>query len=130
MIILTGSAFMLDLLDFLRDQQLDGPTNQLATTLIVELTEERKILKEIIESQGGEVPADGRRLAGIKVNPVQTRSRSIWDFRSPLALGILGKLALGKLALWQTFGTLQTDMPACCDPTDGGGCASDHHESV
>jgi hypothetical protein len=99
---------MLDLLDFLRDQHLDARTNQLVTALIGEITEERKILKEIIESQGGEVPALKEAAAWLaeKLSRFKLARGAFGTFEAleALALGILG-----KLALWQTLDTLQTD---------------------
>jgi hypothetical protein len=100
---LAGSNFAVELLKSLRDEHIDDPLGQLATTLLREIEEDKATLQGIVD-QVGKKPPDLKEAAawlGEKVSRFKLRHSAgdglgTFEALETLALGVLGKLALWR----------------------------------
>jgi hypothetical protein len=103
---LAGAKVVIDLLGAVRDQHVREPLGQFAAELLVEIEEDRAILRELVEKVG--VERSSRVKEGIawliekgtrvKLHRRASRGLGTLQMLETLALGILG-----KLALWQAL---------------------------
>jgi hypothetical protein len=106
---LAGSKVAIDLLRALRDQHAREPLGQFAADLLVEIEEDRAVLRELVERVGAGRSSRAKEAIawlsekGIRVKLHRRAGRGLGTFQmlETLALGILG-----KLALWQALEAL------------------------
>jgi hypothetical protein len=110
---LAGSKVAIDLLGAVRDQHAREPLGQFATELLVEIEEDRAVLRELIERVGAGRSSRVKegiawlieKGARVKLHRHASRDLGTLQMLETLALGILG-----KLALWQALAVVaETD---------------------
>jgi hypothetical protein len=103
---LAGSKVAVDLLSALRDQHAREPLGQFAAELLVEIEEDRAVLRELIERVGTGPSSRVKEAIAwlsekgtrVKLHRRAGRGLGTLQMLETLALGILG-----KLALWQVL---------------------------
>lgn len=109
---LAGANFAIDLVGSLRDRYRDDPLRQLASNLLVELEEDRTILRQIAERVGKGSPDLKEAAAWL----LEKASRLKLGHGEPRGLGTFQTLEtlqtgiMGRVALWRALGVLaETD---------------------
>jgi hypothetical protein len=105
---LAGSSFAIELFKSLRDEHLDDPVGQLATTLRTEIEEDRVVLQRIIDRVGKRPPDLKEAAAWLseKVSRFKLRHSAAGGLGTFEALETLALGILGKLALWRALAVI------------------------
>ncbi|MFL6352665.1 MAG: hypothetical protein ACJ74Z_12560 [Bryobacteraceae bacterium] len=102
---LAGSNFAIELLDSLRDQYSGEPLGGFAGALVIEIEEDRRMLRNLAD-RIGKRPPDLKEAAawlGEKVSRFKLKRGSADGLGSFQALETLALGILGKLALWRAL---------------------------
>lgn len=100
---LAGATFAVELLEALRDQHASEPVGELAAELLLEIEEDRGVLKMLAERVEGDrqtlkdaVSWLAERASRLKLRREEEGSLGTFESLEGLALGILGKESLWK----------------------------------
>jgi hypothetical protein len=100
---LAGSNFAIDLVGSLRDHYSNEPLGEFASRLLVELEEERTLLKQIVDRFGKGSPDIKEaaawvmeKLSRFKLSHEPAKALGTFEALETLALGILGRIKLWR----------------------------------
>ena len=100
---LAGAAYAIDLVEFMGDKHKDQELGQFASTLLVEITQDRDTLRQIAERAGVDSSTlkevatwIGEKVGRIKLGHDSGSGLATFEALEFLALGIHGKLALWR----------------------------------
>lgn len=102
---LAGSRFAIDLLESLRNRYSGEPLGQLASSLLVEIKQERDLLQRIVDKVGKGSPDLKEAAAWLaeKVSRFKLSHADAKDFAAFEALEALSLGIVGRRALWRAL---------------------------
>jgi hypothetical protein len=110
---LAGSHFAIDLVEHLRDQHAGEPLGYFATTLLVDIQEDQKVLQSVIDRVGKDVPVLKEATAWLseKFSQLKLRRGAADGLGAVEALETLALGILGKRSLWRALKVVgETDV--------------------